>query len=342
MVNEGKNDPAFSTKARLVGVLRGEKGKPVSGGKLAGDLGISRVAVWKGVQSLVKAGYPVAVLESGYSLDPESPSDFLYPWEFGEDEPMFRYFESTGSTMDRTRECAARGSASGTVVIAGTQNAGKGRCGSAWVSDQGGLYFTVLERPAQVFPLTNYRLPLMLYQVAVARVLGSLCGKPARLRWPNDVYVGGRKIAGLMTELAGEGDSIRWLASGIGINVNNPSPVGGSVSCAEILGRQVSRRELLLGIVAEARRVKKRTGCGGDGGRLLADEWNSMADRIGADASLMDWGAADGTARTGKKGRRLAKGTFAGIDSEGKCVVRGEGGQACFGAGTVSLVYHRG
>ena len=312
------------------------------------DLGISRVAVWKGIQSLVKAGYSVDTLESGYSLDPESPSDFLYPWEFGENEPMFRYFENTGSTMDRMREYAAQGNASGTVVIAETQNAGKGRLGRSWVSEQGGLYFTVLERPVRVSPmaLTDYRLPLMLHQVAVARVLGSLCGKPARLRWPNDVYIGNRKIAGLMTELAGEGDSICWLASGIGINVNNPAPTGGSVSCAELIGHPISRRELLLKISDEARRIKKQTDYGkayAFGNRLLAEEWNSMADRIGASVSLMELGSADGTVRGRKKGPPLAKGIFAGTDSVGRCLIKVEGGEGimCFNAGIASLVYHR-
>jgi len=344
----GKNGSTHSTKARLVEVLRDENGRPISGGKLATDLGISRVAVWKGIQSLIKAGYPVDTLESGYSLDPESPSDFLYPWEFGENESMFRYFENTGSTMDRMREYAVQGNVSGTVVIAGTQDAGKGRLGRSWVSEQGGLYFTVLERPVQVSPmaLTDYRLPLMLHQIAVARVLGSLCGKPARLRWPNDVYIGDRKIAGLMTELSGEGDSIRWLASGIGINVNNPAPMDGSVSCAELIGHPISRRELLLKIIDEARRIKRQMDYDkayATGNQLLADEWNSMADRIGAGVSLMDLGSADGTIRARKKRPPLAKGIFAGTDSVGKCVIRKENGEGimCFNAGIASLVYHR-
>ena len=349
MVNtEGKNNSAPSTKARLVEILRAGNGRPISGGKLAVDLGISRVAVWKGIQSLVKAGYSVDTLESGYSLDPESLSDFLYPWEFGENESMFRYFENTGSTMDRMQEYAVQGNASGTVVIAETQNAGKGRLGRSWVSEQGGLYFTILERPIQVspMPLTDYRLPLMLHQVAVARVLGTLYGKPAHLRWPNDVYIDNRKIAGLMTELAGEGDSIRWVASGIGINVNNLAPIEGSISCAELIGHPISRRELLLKIIDEARRIKRQAGCSkayANGNCFLANEWNSMADRIGASVSLMDLGLAGGTARTRKKGPPLAKGIFAGTDSVGKCVIRTEGGEKimCFNAGSASLVYHR-
>jgi len=88
MVNaKEKSGSTPSTKARLVEVLRAGNGRSISGGKLAVDLGISRVAVWKGIQSLVKAGYSVDTLESGYSLDPESPSDFLYPGNSAKTSP---------------------------------------------------------------------------------------------------------------------------------------------------------------------------------------------------------------------------------------------------------------
>lgn len=351
---DGKTSSALSTKAGLLGILRAENGRPVSGGKIARELGLSRVAVWKGVQSLAKAGYPVDATrarpaEAGYSLDPGGSTDFLFPWEFGEDEPLFRHFEDTDSTMNRTRECAARGNASGTVVIAERQSAGKGRCGRGWISGQGGLYFTVLERPVPGSPMAtaDYRLPLMLYQIAVARALGSLCGKPARPRWPNDVYVGGRKIAGLVAELAGEGDHVSWLATGIGVNVNNAAPLEGSTSCAELARRRLSRRELLVAIMDEARKLKKLTdrGCTRAGGNaLLAGEWNSMADRIGAKAALVALDSAavppDRKTRLGKS-RVLASGRFAGVDPAGSCIVKTEGGEgdAVFGAGYASLVF---
>jgi len=395
MVNAKGKNGRLSTKAALLGILRERGGKPVSGGKLAAALGVSRVAVWKAAQSLSKAGYPVEAAraasgarpeEAGYSLAPDAPADFLYPWEFGEGEPMFRHYQSADSTMDRMRECAAQGAPGGTVAIAEMQGAGRGRCGRGWVSEPGGLYFTVLERPPASAPiaLADYRLPLMACQIAAARAIGSLCGKPALLRWPNDVYVGGRKIAGLVAELAGEGDSISWLAIGIGINVNNAAPAiggagggadgGGAVSCAEIAGRPVSRRRLLLAALDEARLIRLRAGLGCSrerGSRLLADEWNSMSDQIGARASLVDFGfgvgfagaglasqgfgqgfagadsAGAGSAGPGERrffgGRAIASGVFAGVDPSGRCVIAGEGGEERrFDAGPASLVCRPG
>jgi BirA family biotin operon repressor/biotin-[acetyl-CoA-carboxylase] ligase len=335
----------LSTKAKLLTALRDEAGKPLSGSSLAEELGISRVAVWKGIQALVDADYPIVTRAPGYALDPEKAADFLYPWEFGERESLFRHFVSTGSTMDRAREFAAQGLAAGTVIVAERQNAGRGRNGRTWASRQGGLFCTILDRPNM--GLADYCLSAMLYQIALARALSSICGKPALLRWPNDVYIENQKIAGLMTELEGEGDVINWLATGIGVNVNNPAPSGKTVSCAEIAGHTLSRRDILLRIIDEAERVKKRTSRGAaysQGNRLLSDEWNSMADCMGARAAVVDSGWGDsGKAGTPERARNrvLAKGIFAGVDPAGRCIIKSEQGRGAlfFNPGPVSVVF---
>jgi BirA family biotin operon repressor/biotin-[acetyl-CoA-carboxylase] ligase len=338
MVNAGaKAVSKVSTRAQLLMVLREKAGKPVSGGALAQDLGVSRVAVWKGIQALVDSGYSIEATVSGYALDPGKSNDFLYPWEFGEKEPLFRFVNSTGSTMDKAREWAMRGLAAGTILTAERQSAGRGRNGSAWASRQGGLYCTILDRPGIAF--ADYSLPAMLYQIAVARALSSICGKPARLRWPNDVYIDKQKIAGLITELEGEGDIINWLAIGIGVNVNNTAPSGRAVSCAEILRTPVSRREVLLRILDEAQRLKKKAMSGAaysQGNRMLADEWNALADCIGAKAAVVDSAHAPDE---GKR-RTLARGIFAGIDPAGRCIIKSEDGKGSlyFNPGPVSVV----
>jgi len=308
--------------------LREKAGKPVSGGVLAQDLGVSRVAVWKGIQALTGAGYPIETQAAGYTLNPEKANDFLYPWEFGEQEAMFRHFDHTDSTMNRAREYALRGVAAGTVITAEKQNAGRGRNGSVWASRQGGLFCTILERPG--IAIADYFLPAMLFQIAAARALNSVCGKPVRLRWPNDIYIGKRKIAGIMTELEGEGDRINWLAIGIGVNVNNAVPSEKAVSCAGITGHTVSRRELLLKIMSEAERLKQYTRSEtayAQGNRLLAAEWNSLADGIGAKAAVV------------YANKICARGIFAGIDPAGRCIIKSENekGALYFNPGPVSV-----
>jgi BirA family biotin operon repressor/biotin-[acetyl-CoA-carboxylase] ligase len=329
--------PKVSTKAKLLLALREKAGEPASGGALAQDLGVSRVAVWKGIQALADAGYPIETGMSGYALDSEKANDFLYPWEFGENEPLFHFIGNTDSTMNKARKLAAQGVAAG-VIAAERQSAGRGRNGSAWASRQGGLYCTILDRPGT--SIADYSLPAMIYQIAVARVLGSLCGKPARLRWPNDVYIDRRKIAGLMTDLEGDGDSISWLAVGIGVNVNNAAPSGRAVSCAEILRAPVSRREVLLKILGEAQQLKKRAMSGvaySQGNRMLAAEWNALADGIGAKAAVV----ASAQEPDERKGRTLARGIFAGIDPAGRCIIKSENGKGAlyFNPGPVSVVF---
>jgi len=319
----------MSTRAALLITLREKAGQPVSGSALARDLGVSRVAVWKGIQALTGAGYPIKTQAAGYTLDPETANDFLYPWEFGEQESLFRHFDSTDSTMDRAREYAERGLAGGTIITAEKQSAGRGRNGGIWASRQGGLFCTILERPG--IALADYCLPAMLFQIAAARALGIICGKPVWLRWPNDLYIGKRKIAGVMTELAGEGDLINWLAIGIGVNVNNAVPSEKAVSCADIIGHTVSRREVLLKIMSEAEQLKQRAHSEtayAQGNRLLAAEWNALADCMGAKVAVV------------YANKICARGIFAGIDPAGRCIIKSENdkGALYFNPGPVSVV----
>ena len=336
MVYNKKNGTGkLSTKAKLLIVLKEQAGKPLSGGKLASDFGISRVGVWKGIQALINAGYLIKTNDSGYFLDTARTNDFLYPWEFGEKEPMFRFFENTASTMDNVRDFASQGLAAGIVAVADTQSAGRGRNGRTWASRHGGLYCSFLDRPA--IPLADYCMPAMLYQIAVARAVSSLCGKPAKLRWPNDIYIDGRKIAGIITELEAEGDMISWIATGIGVNVNNLNPSAKAVSCSEILHHSVSRRGLLTAIINEAEQLKKSAGPAmayAQGNKYLAAEWNSLADCIGAKAAIVD-------SVNMEKGRLLARGIFAGIDPSGRCIIKSQNNSEAlyFNPGPVSIMF---
>jgi BirA family biotin operon repressor/biotin-[acetyl-CoA-carboxylase] ligase len=334
MVNK-KGAAKLSTKAKLLMALREQAGKTVSGGKLASDFGISRVGVWKGIQALINAGYLIKTNDSGYLMDPARTSDFLYPWEFGEKESMFRFFENTASTMDNARDFASQGLAAGIIAVADTQSAGRGRNGRTWASRHGGLYCSFLDRPA--ISLSDYSMPLMLYQIAVARVVGSSCGKPAKLRWPNDIYIDGRKIAGIITELEAEGDMISWIVTGVGINVNNQSPSAKATSCSEILRHTVSRRTLLTAIINEAEQLKKSAGptmAYAQGNRYLAAEWNSLADCIGAKAAIVD-------SINKEKSRMLARGVYAGIDPAGRCIIKSQDKNETlyFNPGPVSVMF---
>ena len=340
----------ISSKAQLLNILREKNGKPLSGSVIAGKLGVSRVAVWKTVQFLTEAGYSIETGETGYSLDPNNEKDFLYPWEFGEKENLFFHYKNTGSTMDRAREMALRNAESGSVFTAEKQNAGRGRNGRTWISRQGGLFFSILERPR--FSISDYSLYSLIMQIAVVRCVTSICGKKAYLRWPNDVYINRRKIAGITTEIAGEGDLITWLTGGIGVNVNNPSPTVKATSCIEITGHQISRREILNSILDEIEKVKKAfttSAAYSQGNPSLAAEWNSLADCIGAKAAVFEpaqeslpqkASAANGNNNAvNKNDKVLARGIFKGIDPVGRCILETEKSTLYFNQGSVSLAF---
>jgi len=323
----------MSSKAKLLTHLREKQGEPISGSKLAKEMGVSRVSVWKAVQSLLESGYVIETGEKGYLLDPKKEKDFLYPWEFKEKENLFYHYSNTGSTMDRARELALNGALSGSVFTAEKQSAGRGRSGRTWVSKQGGLFFSILDRPT--LTIADYSLISLIVQIATVKSISSICGKKAYLRWPNDIYINQRKIAGITTEISGEGDLINWLTAGIGVNVNNPAPSVKATSISEIIGKNVSRRDVLNLILDEINVVKKTfisKAAYSQGNRLLANEWNSLADCIGAKAAVFK-------PTSEKTGKVFARGVFQGIDPSGRCILKTNEKTLFFNHGSVSLAF---
>ena len=196
---------------------------PVPGPALAERLGVSRAAVWKHVDALREAGFEVEGGEGGYVL--ASVPEFGGPAvEFGLDAPFSVEFHgSVGSTNARARELAEAG-AGDVVVLADEQTGGRGRLDRAWASPSGGVWMSLLLRPA----LRPAEVPLLTLAAGVATVRAvESVGVDAGLKWPNDVLVSSsdatgaeRKLAGILTEMAGETDRTDWVIVGIGLNAN--------------------------------------------------------------------------------------------------------------------------
>jgi len=129
--------------------------------------------------------------------------------------------ERVGSTLDVAHEIAAKGAPPGTLILANTQTAGRGRMGRAWRSEPGaGIWLTVVERPrdAAAISVLSVRIGL-----ALAPVLDHVAAEPVQLKWPNDLYVGGRKLGGILVEARWRDGLPEWTAIGVGINVRVPS-----------------------------------------------------------------------------------------------------------------------
>jgi BirA family biotin operon repressor/biotin-[acetyl-CoA-carboxylase] ligase len=134
--------------------------------------------------------------------------------------PRVVALESVASTMDAAHALAADGAASGTLVIAEEQTTGRGRAGRVWTSRPGdGLWMTLIERPRGADGLDVLSLRVGLH---LAPVLERWTEGPVRLKWPNDLYVGGRKLAGVLIEARWRGAHPDWVAIGLGINLRAP------------------------------------------------------------------------------------------------------------------------
>lgn len=208
----------------ILTMLRNAPQDCVSGEELSRMLGVSRTAVWKQVRSLRQQGYRIeAVASRGYRLM-ESP-DLVTPGEIqaglvtrlvGRD---IVYFSEVDSTNVQAQRLAEQGALDGTVVVADSQSAGKGRLGRRWDSPPGvNLYTSVILRPA-ISPLRAAQLTFVA-AVAVARAIKESCGLQVQVKWPNDLLLHGRKVAGLLSEMSAESERIHYVVLGIGINVN--------------------------------------------------------------------------------------------------------------------------
>jgi BirA family transcriptional regulator, biotin operon repressor / biotin---[acetyl-CoA-carboxylase] ligase len=235
-------------KGKILSELR-VRNETVSGEYLSSTLGISRVSIWKHIHKLQELGYNIVSTPNGYQLI-DSP-DILYPWEFPDREDRIHYFPELTSTMDTARDLARKNCPEFSVVVAGRQTAGRGRLNRQWLSDDGGLYFTIVLRPDIAVPISSR--VNFLASLTMARVLRDKYKIDAAVKWPNDILVDDQKLSGMLSELEAEADRVFFINVGMGINVNNnPSGIEpAAISLKTLLGREVSRIKLLTAFLDE-------------------------------------------------------------------------------------------
>jgi BirA family transcriptional regulator, biotin operon repressor / biotin---[acetyl-CoA-carboxylase] ligase len=196
----------------------------VSGSALSDKLQLSRTAVWKHVENLRGAGYRIeAQAAKGYRLV-EIPDrltsmeigPFLNTRDLGR---TIHHFDSLASTNETAFTMAREGATHGEVVIAENQTSGKGRRGRSWFSPVGkNLALSVVLRP-EISPTRVAEITLV---AAVATVRALLeCEVKATIKWPNDILVQGKKVAGILTELSADVEAVHFVVLGIGINLNS-------------------------------------------------------------------------------------------------------------------------
>lgn len=244
------------TTERVLALLKGG-GAFHSGEEIGRVLAISRSAVWKHVRELKAAGYAIdSAPRRGYGLraNPNAPlpaevTPHLTTLSFGR---TIEYHDEVDSTNRAAGELAQRGAPEGAVVVADAQSAGRGRMGRRWESPAGeNLYFSILLAP-NVEPARVPQLALVA-AVAVHEGLAACCpGVEARIKWPNDILVDGRKVAGVLCEASLEADRVHRVVLGIGINVNGtslPRQLRASATTLRIAGGAAVSRPALLAAV---------------------------------------------------------------------------------------------
>jgi BirA family biotin operon repressor/biotin-[acetyl-CoA-carboxylase] ligase len=200
----------------------------ISGETISNELGITRSAVWKNIKELRLMGYEIqSSQKEGYRLVHSSSK--LLPYEIHKKlrtstiGKQIRYFGHTPSTNSIGKQILMDGDPAkihGTVIIAEEQTGGVGRMGRAWISPAGGIWITILLKPR--IPVDHVFMITMAGSVAIARAIRKEFGLGALIKWPNDIFIGKKKIGGLLLELSAEADTVHYCILGIGIDVNNP------------------------------------------------------------------------------------------------------------------------
>ncbi len=227
-----------------------------------------------------------------------------------------RVFEQTTSTNDVIEKLARDGVKEGVVVFAESQTKGRGRLGRKWISPaRKGLWFSVLLRP-DLRPQETTQLTVA-SATALRRAIRSETGLKPEIKWPNDILIGGRKVAGILTELSAELDRVKHVILGIGVDVNlgaanSPPELRKLATSLKIeAGRMISRAELATAILRELDADYARI-CGGEFAKL-ADEWESHCTTIGRDVTI-------------QIGERQIRGRAESLDDDGALLLRTEHG----------------
>jgi len=214
-------------------------------------------------------------------------------------------FDSVPSTNDEATRLGAAGAADGTVVWARRQIAGRGRRGREWSSPEGNLYCSVLMRPA--LPLARAAGLSLVAAVAVGdTVAGFLAdGRRVEHKWPNDVLVGGAKIAGILLEAAGRArGATDWVVVGCGLNVGAEPGVSGQAvtTLAAEAGRDIPVRAVLMALLDNLRLWRGRWETHGIA--PIRDSWLARARGLGQDITV-------------RLPREELRGRFEGLDDSG-------------------------
>ncbi|MBQ6006276.1 MAG: biotin--[Selenomonadaceae bacterium] len=317
----------------IVEILKKAGDNFISGESIAGELKVSRTAVWKHIQKLREDGYEILSSErNGYKL--KDAPDLLLPSEIqiGLNTKIIglemEYKPSIDSTNQLAKKLAYHGAADGTIVVAEEQTGGKGRLDRKFFSPRGkGIWFSVILRP-NLLPKDAPKCTLMA-AVAVAEAMKRFNLK-AEIKWPNDIMHDGRKLVGILTEMTGEIGKISYIVIGVGINVNIkrkefPKDLRDvAASLSELTGDEISRVKLFRAVLEEFDKLYCKINKSGFDEILKL--WRKYNITLGKNIRVIS--ASDGKSFTGKA---------IDLNADGALIVETKSGLKAVYAGDVSI-----
>ncbi|MCI8682430.1 MAG: biotin--[acetyl-CoA-carboxylase] ligase [Lachnospiraceae bacterium] len=327
-------------KTEILRLLRqAEPGSYVSGQELCERLGVSRTAVWKSMKQLKETGYEIeAVQNRGYRLvfvpdilsKNEIESCLSTKW-LGHPIRYYDEIDSTNTEAKRVAEETRGTEGHGTVFVADMQTFGRGRRGRAWNSPHGtGIFFTILLKP-DIDP-ANASMLTLVQALAAAAGIRAVTGLDARIKWPNDIVVNGKKIVGILTEMSAQIDYVNHIVVGTGINVHQtefPPEIAKTAASLDLelqhAGKtpQISRAGL-LGNVLEQFEHYYEIYLNTQDLSALFEEYNSLLVNCRRRVRVLDPGGE-------------FEGTALGIDSRGELLVERAQGVEKVSSGEVSV-----
>lgn len=308
---------------RIIDLMKKNMQSFISGEVLSRELGITRSAIWKRVKALRTQGYIIEASPSkGYRL--LSIPDILSSKEIkdsincsiqiiGREVYVFQEIDSTNI---KGMELGDKGYSEGTIILAETQNMGKGRLGRSWISPKGNIYLSVILRP-NILPSQAPLITLMA-AVASASALRNAFNIGVYIKWPNDLLINSKKVGGILTEMKSEIDRISYIVLGIGVNVNMDSSLFppdvrvNATTLKETVGRELPRIEVISVLLKELDKWYKIFLNKGSG--PVFDEWRRLSPSLGKRIKVMSL-------------NRIIEGIDEGLDDYGGLIVRLDDGK---------------
>lgn len=309
-------------KHRILEVLKNEN-KYVSGQELCDMFNVSRTAIWKNIKSLKEEGYEIdSVNNKGYRLikSPNIVNEVSVKSELNTNwiGRYIEYYDEIDSTNIRAKHLGEENGEDGSVIIANTQTSGRGRRGNKWESKKGdSISFTILlcpeTRAEKASGLT------LLAAMAVAKAINNINGIEARIKWPNDIVVNGKKVVGILTEMSTDMEYVNYVVVGIGINVNTvefPKEISNIATSLKLeAGTEINRSRLIADTLYNFEKYYEIFIQTNDL-TLLSEEYNNILVNRNKEVYIVD--------RQNELNK--IKRTAVGIDKEGRLIVKDEKG----------------